>query len=36
MKTSWMYPSLADKTAGIERRFIVMKIIDDGHNHFQR
>jgi hypothetical protein len=28
--------SLADRTAGLERSFIVAQMIDDGHGHFQR
>jgi hypothetical protein len=36
MKTSRMCPSLADQTAGLERRVVVVYMIDDGLDHFLR
>jgi hypothetical protein len=37
MKTSGICPSLADETAGLEGWFVVVvKIIEDGHDHFLR
>jgi hypothetical protein len=33
---SWVCPSLADKTAGLERRVIAVKMAKDSLDHFER
>ena len=36
MKTGWICPGSADQTAGLERRFVVVEIIDEGLDRFLR